>query len=182
MGNAVKKTLTIMSSNLIKEGSTNDKPWAIYEIFARDAEGNPIEEKLKAFWQPTDKHIGQALEYDVERQEHEKYGVSFMIHRPEGTGGGTAPGGGGGGGLGASLDMLREEVEALRARVTILEEASHTAPATPTPGSEPPGAAVAEGANNAGLLPPQPTGAGGEAKRQSPAKPSQEFSNDDIPF
>lgn len=164
MGNAVEKTLTITSSNLLKEGETNGRSWAIYEIFARDADGNPIDEKLKSFWQPTDKHVGQALVYDVERQDHEKFGVSFLIHRPEGTGGGAPVGGGGGG----SLDMLWEEIESLRARVTRLEEAANPAPA---PGSEPPSAAVAEGAASAGLLPPQ-----------SPAKPRPEFSDDDIPF
>lgn len=91
----------------------------IYRLTATNERGEPFDPErfpLRSFWVPGDAEIGQPREYEVERFDHPKYGLSYTVHR------GAKPDGGGGGGLKASVDALRQEVKELRERVEAVEE------------------------------------------------------------
>ncbi len=126
------KRITVITTSVIRTGtSSSGKAWTLYDVTAVDEAGAPIEQKLKSF-----DNLTGTVDVEVERTEHEKYGVSFMLKLPRGAGGG----GGGGGGdaqpssagsrLGPKVDELRVRVDelerqnaALSAAVTQLVEA-----------------------------------------------------------
>lgn len=95
--------LTEMSSGTGKHG-----PWTLYAASVTDADGRPIGERFKTFQALP---LRAPLELEVERQEHEQHGVSYLLKRP-----GTGNGSGG----------LRARMEALERRVTVLETGRRT--------------------------------------------------------
>lgn len=100
----------------------------IYRLTATNERGEPFDPErfpLRSFWVPGDAEIGQPREYEVERFDHPKYGLSYTVHR------GAKPDGGGGG-LKASVDALRAEVKQLREELETLREeiAVHFTPRT----------------------------------------------------
>lgn len=152
-----KRTLIVTSHNTITTfKNTRGDDTTIYEIFATNAQGQPLDAKqfpLRAFWEPGTDEIGKPVEYEVEAYDHPKYGLTYTLHRPKGSGGS---------GLKGSVDSLRAEVKELRGRVEALEARQGGAP---TPVGSPRGSAPP--------LPPvdEPTPVGGKGT-----------SDDDIPF
>lgn len=51
----------------------------LYEIEAVNENGEPIVEPLRSF---TELPLGKAVEYDVERYEHQRHGVSWTLKKP----------------------------------------------------------------------------------------------------
>jgi hypothetical protein len=108
----VQRTITVIETRVVKTGtSTTGKPWTLYEVVAVSEDGAPIEEKLTTFDQ-----LQGTVTVDVERKEHEKYGVSYTLKLPKGAPG-AAPPPSAGARLGPSVDTLRERVELLEKRV-----------------------------------------------------------------
>jgi hypothetical protein len=143
------KRLTIIDTTVIKTGTSDSgKPWTLWEVTAVNEDGAPIEAKLKSF----DKLEG-TVEVDVERQSHEKYGVSYMLKLPGGAPGSSPPPSGAR--LGPNVDALRDRVDALETRVadlagvvtTLVERSNEAAgltarPPLPTPVTTTPTAAT----------------------------------------
>lgn len=104
-----KRKLTVTGLDAKTSGISNKtgKEWTLYEVAALGEDGAPIDARLKTF--DGSLAIGELVEYEVERQEHEKYGESFLISKP-------------GGGLKASVDDLRARVERLESLVAQLQE------------------------------------------------------------
>jgi hypothetical protein len=157
MSERQKRTLIVTSYKAIttfKNQRGDDT--TIYGILATNAQGVPLDAKqfpLRAFWEPGTDEIGKPVEYEVEAYQHEKYGLTYTLHRPKGSGGS---------GLKGSVDKLRAEIKELTGRVEALEarQGGAPSPSTPPRGSAPP-------------LPPEdePTPVGGKGT-----------SDDDIPF
>jgi hypothetical protein len=130
------RKINVISSRPLHSGETNGKPWSIYEIVATTPEGEPIDLTLKSFDQ-----LDGLVEVEVEKQEHEKYGTSYMLKRAGG-GGQSA-----GARLGPKVDELRDRLERLESIVTRLVEEGNGLRAL----ARPPAAAAP------GYAPPEPT-------------------------
>jgi hypothetical protein len=103
------RTINVIEAAPVKHGtSANGKDWTLYEITATAVDGTPIDEKLKSFEQLA----GDNVEVEIERQEHEKYGVSYMLKRA----GSKSPGAR----LGPKVDEIRDRVEELERKVDYL--------------------------------------------------------------
>lgn len=116
---AVKRTLVVTDTNQIASGKSQHGEWVLYEVFATDEQGQPVSAPLRCFRDLTDA-IGKPVEYDVERQVHEKYGEQFLLKPPKRD-------------LKQSVDELRTQLRDLAARVERLEAG---APAGVSPGSQ----------------------------------------------
>lgn len=74
------RTLTITALDEISSGiSKNDQPWTLWRVTAIDAASNPINAEIKTFQTLP---IGEQLTVEVERQDHEKYGTSYLLRSP----------------------------------------------------------------------------------------------------
>lgn len=119
MASMGRRKLTVTSCTKIHSGNDkNGKPYTIYEVFAVDDAGIPVEAKLRAF---ADLALNELVEYEVNEHKSDKHGVSYTLSVPGK--GSSSGGGGGGGGLAGSVDALRERVEKLEARLQALEAA-----------------------------------------------------------
>jgi hypothetical protein len=103
------RTIRVIDTSVIKSGETNGKPWALYEITATNLNGEPIDKKLKSFTK-----LEGDVEVEIEEQDHEKYGVSYML-KP--VGGANAGSPSPGARLGPKVDELRGRIEHLEAQV-----------------------------------------------------------------
>lgn len=109
------RKINVINANPVRSGpNANGGTWTLYEIDATDPEGSPIDLKLKSFDQ-----LDGEVEVEVEKQEHEKYGTSYML-RPAGSRSGGGGGGNPGARLGPKVDELREHISVLENRVTDL--------------------------------------------------------------
>lgn len=107
------KKITVISSTVTKQA--DDGRWKLSELVATDERGEGIDKTLKTF--ETNLPLNQLIEVEVEKNpDYDEY----MVRLPGSKKGGS--GGGGGKGLGASVDLLREQVESLTTRVTALED------------------------------------------------------------
>lgn len=154
MGEA-KRKLTIVNREEKASGEKNGNKWTLWKVEVLDEQGQPIDAEFKCFGDP---ELNVLTEFEVERQEHEKYGVSYMLK-----GGRDSGGGGGKGGLGASVDALRDRVETLEAAVAALQ------------GGAPSPAGANSGSQSAARPPMANAGAG-------PPAVAPQTSDDDIPF
>ena len=102
----VTRKIRVIEASKVSEGESNGRSWALYEITATNLNGEPIDLKLKSF-----SKLAGDVEVEVERQEHEKYGVSYML-KPINANAGSA-----GARLGPKVDELRGRVEHLEAQV-----------------------------------------------------------------
>jgi hypothetical protein len=74
------RRLTVLETKALKSGTgANGKPWTIYDVTAVGEDGAPIEEKLRSF-----DELHGTVEVEIERVEHEKYGVSYTLKLPRG--------------------------------------------------------------------------------------------------
>jgi hypothetical protein len=123
------RKLTVIETKPLKSGtSTNGKPWTIYDVTAVGEDGAPIEEKLRSF-----DELRGTVEVEIERTEHEKYGVSYTLKLPKGTPGAADPPPAGAR-LGPKVDELRERLDRLEEIVTTLVERSNdTSTSSPIP-------------------------------------------------
>jgi hypothetical protein len=125
------RRLTVLETKALKSGTgANGKPWTIYDVTAVGEDGAPIEEKLRSF-----DELHGTVEVEIERVEHEKYGVSYTLKLPRGAPG-AAPAPAAGARLGPPDDELRNRVAALEQIVTTLVERfneSSGASTTPVP-------------------------------------------------
>lgn len=126
---AAKKTIHVISTSVIREGEGAKGHWALSEVTATTPTGEPILEQLKTF---DHLQVGP-VEVEVEKQEHEKYGTSYMLRRAGGSRGGGASSGGGSG-LAQQVAELRKRVEILEHRLgQLAAPGAAPAPAEPTP-------------------------------------------------
>ena len=104
------------------------KTWTLRSVEATNQDGSPISEQLKTF-----ADLKGTVEVDVERQEHEKYGVSFLL-KPISNGGGGARGGDSG--LAARVERLESEVRRLSSIVDRREPSAEPFPGPPATQSD----------------------------------------------
>lgn len=123
------KRLTVRSCDVKFEGTNkNGNPYTMYEVAVVGEDGAPIEEEFKSFDMLP---IGDLVEYDVEKEDHPTYGVSYLLRLPPGVKAGRKP-------------NLGAEIEELRQRVARLEStAGGMTGATPTGTSSAPSPAMA---------------------------------------
>lgn len=108
--------IRIINTSIVKEGTSNaGKPWTLREVTATKLDGEPIDLKLKTF-----DDLSGEVDVEFEKQEHEKYGVSYILKRPGG-GGGQPRQSQAASGLGEAVDLLRQNHEHLQNRVAALE-------------------------------------------------------------
>lgn len=159
MADAVKKKLDgtrkiiPTDKSVITSGEGKKGKWTLYEIKATNEAGEPLDIKLKTF---ANMKLGEVVEVEVEQEDHEQFGRSFMLS-PKGKGSG----------LGGSVDELRERVETLEAKMTWAANAIEALQGgTPAP------------------APPANSGSQSGSTPRDPATPasSRHSSDDDIPF
>jgi hypothetical protein len=121
-----RRKLTITSFDEKSSGTSKGRKWTLYEVACVDEAGEPVDAKLKTF-ADAPKLVGKLVEFEVERQEDERYGVSYMLSVPRA----------GGGGLKDSVDDLRARVERLEHQVAELARDGRRDPA-PSSGRESP--------------------------------------------
>lgn len=115
------RKLTATSCEVKFEGvNKNNKAFTLYEVAVVGEDGEPIMEEFKSFEMLP---IGELVEYEVEREDHEKYGVSYLLRLPPGVKAGKKPN------LKAEIDELRQRVARLEAQAGAL---TGTPPAAPT--------------------------------------------------
>jgi hypothetical protein len=69
------RRMNVIDAQEVKNGTdSKGRGWTLYEITAVTPDGAPIDEKLKSFTR-----LSGDVEVEVERQEHEKYGVSYLL-------------------------------------------------------------------------------------------------------
>lgn len=79
-GKTHKTTLIVTGQKPIATVSTNSGGQStLYEVYATTAEGELVEEPLRAF---TELEEGVPIEYSVERYNHPKYGTSYTLTPP----------------------------------------------------------------------------------------------------
>lgn len=79
------RTINVLSTKVLHEGVGPKGPYTLRSVEATDQDGNPIPEALKTF---ADLRPGE-VEVDVERQEHEQYGVSYLLKPTQRSSGGS---------------------------------------------------------------------------------------------
>ena len=76
------RKLTVTSFEQKASGHSKNGPWTLHEVACVDEAGEPVEAKLKTFLHPEgDQLIGNLIEYEVERQDDEKYGT-LLLSKP----------------------------------------------------------------------------------------------------
>lgn len=55
---------------------SSGKAYTIYEVFAVDESGTPVEAKLRSF---DDLELNKLIEYDVKKQVHPRHGTSYTL-------------------------------------------------------------------------------------------------------
>lgn len=78
------RKLKVTALKEIKEGTTQGKDgktftWKLQEVTATNEDGSAITETLKTF---AELPLNELIEVEVEKQEHETYGTSYMLKKP----------------------------------------------------------------------------------------------------
>ena len=101
----------------------NDKPWTLYEYDVEQENGQKVELQCKGFRDMSDS-FGKVIEFGVERQTHEKYGESFLLHPPKRD-------------LKVAVDELRNRVQTLEHEVAQLKGMIGGSTPAPAPAEAP---------------------------------------------
>jgi hypothetical protein len=137
-----RRKLTITSFSVLSAGNSKNGPWALHDVACVDEAGEPVDAKLKTFHDPeAEQLIGNLIEYEVERQDDERYGISYLLVKPGTSKPKRGAGSGSSSGLKGSVDDLRARVERLEAQVAELAAGGARAADTssgPIPRSESP--------------------------------------------
>lgn len=124
------RKLIITRTWVIREGQGQKGPWTLSGVEATDEQGNAIPYEMKTFA----KLPNGPVEVDVERQEHEQYGVSFLLKPIGGNGRGAAAGA-------ADVAELRGRIERLESEVrrisAVVDRRDPDLPVAPPPVSSP---------------------------------------------
>ncbi len=76
----VMRRLTVTACDSIFNGTgKNGKPFTIYEVFAVDDSGAPVEAKLRAFDLLP---LNKLIEYEITKREDPKHGTSYTLKKP----------------------------------------------------------------------------------------------------
>lgn len=75
------RKLTVTSCDVLKTGAnaTTGRPWTIYEVFAVDEAGAPVEAKLRAF-DPLP--LNELVPYTIEMRQDPRHGTSYTLIPP----------------------------------------------------------------------------------------------------
>jgi hypothetical protein len=158
----MEKVLDVQGCFVEKQGVSQKtgKEYTIYAVHANDEHGTPIEHKLKSF---QDIPVGRAT-YEVERQENEQYGPSFLVKTPNAL---TAR-------LNGIEAVLQRELGEIKARLSALEGSPVPPPVTP--------AAAASVAEMASVTPIMPEAPAPPVAPPAPPAPVVVSAADGIPF
>jgi hypothetical protein len=88
------------------DGSAKGVEWKLYEAACADEAGDLVDAKPKTF-QDAEKLAGRLVEFEVERQDDERYGTSYLLDLPRRASNR-------GGGLKDSVDQLHARVKQLK--------------------------------------------------------------------
>lgn len=117
-----KRKLTVTSCNIAFDPP--DKDWTLYEVAVLDEAGDPIDANFKSF---DNLPIGQLIEFEVEKREHEKYGVSYSLKPPPSVARGLKPN------ITGDIAELRQRIARLESQVGALGVSPGAEPASPSP-------------------------------------------------
>jgi hypothetical protein len=166
-----KRKLKIVGQSEKASGiGKNDKPWTLYDYDVEKEDGSKVELQCKGFRDLSDS-FGKLIEFGVEKQTHEKYGDSYLLHPPKRD-------------LKVAVDELRNRVQTLEHEVSTLKGMIGSAPA-PTPTEAPAARGPSDPPPSSGSESPARGPAVAGASRSSTDKPSAEErfgGDDDIPF
>lgn len=75
------RKLTITACEVLKKGKSagSGREWTMYEVFAVDEAGKPVEAKLRAF-DPLP--LNELVEYGIEMRQDERHGTSYTLSLP----------------------------------------------------------------------------------------------------
>lgn len=77
------RKLTVTSCEVLTSGvtKTTGNPWKMYEVFAVDEAGTPVEAKLRSF-DPCP--LNELIEYGVTMRQDQRHGTSYTLELPKG--------------------------------------------------------------------------------------------------
>lgn len=102
-----KRKMTVTTCKVLKRAEN----YVMYEVFAVDESGTPVEAKLRSF---DDLEINKLVEYSIEEYVSDRHGTSYTLSVP-----GQKKGGGG---VQSEMDKLIARVNVLEGRLATLEE------------------------------------------------------------
>jgi hypothetical protein len=108
------RRIVVTELRVLRRGQGPHGEWTLRAVSATTPQGAPIAARLKTFCELP---VGEPVDVDVERQEHERHGVSFLL-RPAGRRGRGPPAGE----LQRQLHAHEQAIRALAARVGALED------------------------------------------------------------
>lgn len=76
------RKLTATSCEVLKRGTSakNGNPWTMYEVYAVDEAGTPVEAKLRSF-DPLP--LNELVEYGVTMRQDQRHGTSYTLELPK---------------------------------------------------------------------------------------------------
>lgn len=76
------RKLTATSCEVLIKGTskTSGNPWVMYEVFAVDEAGTPVEAKLRAF---DELPLNELVEYGVTMRQDDRHGTSYTLELPK---------------------------------------------------------------------------------------------------
>lgn len=102
-----KRKLTVTKCKVLKRADN----YVMYEVFAVDEAGAPVEAKLRSF---SELEVNKLVEYAIEEYSDPRHGINYTLSIP-----GQKKGGGG---VQSEMDKLIAKVNGLEARLASLEE------------------------------------------------------------
>lgn len=76
------RKLTATSCEVLTTGTskTSGNPWTMYEVFAVDEAGTPVEAKLRSF---DELPLNELIEYGVTMRQDQRHGTSYTLELPK---------------------------------------------------------------------------------------------------
>lgn len=80
---AVFRKLTVTTCDVLRSGvSESGRDWTMYEVYAVDESGTPVEAKLRAF-DPLP--LNELREYEVTQRKDDRHGTTYTLSYPKGS-------------------------------------------------------------------------------------------------